>query len=747
MAAVCAAYIGIFSVYVLMPSVRKYALIIGIFCFLLFVLSLFLRKGKKFSARKVIFLFLMMISIIAACLRSSAYTEKTEISAKHYTDGEAHWAEGKITKVLYEEVFGSAYELRLISLDDEKVEFGLVLTVYGDEELSVDDIIRFQSEMETLSGTYEIYRKADGIFLSSETEDVEVLEPSKYEEQTFLECIRLYIKNHFEMYLKEDTAGLATALMTGNRDGLDGGLKLAYTRLGISHILAVSGLHLTVMVGGLGWILTRLYVPKKLRNLILIASAVFFAFLCGNSASIVRAAVMLIFFCLADMVRERNDSTTSLFVAVFLIIFFRPNAVYDVGMWLSFFATLGILTVMPVLSLFSVSHKSKFYVLKHIGFYLISVIGMSLAATFFTLPVIWIAFGGISLLAPFANLIFIPLMQILLYLLVFLMLFSWFPWLALKIGELTEGLSEFSETLAYRLSNLEDIYISLHYPFVPYLLFVLIAGILSVLLIKKIRPAWMFAVFALFVIGFGISYGRYTEMNRDISFVYLETDGKSDTVGFFSEGESMIVDISTGGSSLYREVSQRLEDFCEAELDVLVLTHYHSYHAGTLQKLVNHLKIHQILLPEPKTDNEREYFARICSVISEKTEIIIYQTDTEEIVTVGEITLHLPQKEYLKRSSHPIVCFSADIGDDGKGFSYLGAGATETDFAEDIRSVTVLGTHGPTMKNIFDATLFENAELVIFSEKATSDWTEIEKISEKSVYAEDFGGYIRIMFE
>ena len=66
---------------------------------------------------------------------------------------------------------------------------------------------------------------------------------------------------------------------------------------------------------------------------------------------------------------------------------------------------------------------------------------------------------------------------------------------------------------------------------------------------------------------------------------------------------------------------------------------------------------------------------------------------------------------------------------------------------EDIRSVTVLGTHGPTMKNIFDATLFENAELVIFSEKDTSDWTEIEKISEKTVYAEDFGGYIRIMFD
>jgi len=747
MAAVFAAYIGIFSAYVLIPNARKYIFIIGIFCFLLFAINLLLQKGRKFSARKVVVLVLMLISVVTACFRSAAYAERTDVTVKHYADGKIYLAEGKITKVLYEEVYGSAYEMRLFALDEQEAEIGLVLTLHKNIELSVGDTVRFQGEMKELSDTYEIYRKAGGIFLSSETEELEVLEPVKDTEPSFLENIRQSLKNHFEAYLKEDTAGLATALMTGNRDGLDGGLKLAYTRLGVSHILAVSGLHLTVMIGGLGWILTRFYVPKKLRNLILIAGAFFFAFLCGLSASIVRAAIMLTFFCLADMVGERHDSVTALFFAIFLIVFFRPNSVYDVGMWLSFSATLGILVVMPVLSVFSVSHKSKFYILRRIGFYFISIIGMSLAATFFTLPVIWIAFGGISLLAPLANLIFIPLTQILLYLLVFLTLFGWFPWLSVKIGGVIDGVSEFSEMLAYKLSNIKDVYISLRYPFVLYLLLALIFGILIVLFIKKIQPAWIFAVFALFTVAFGICYGEYMEMNRDISFVYLDTDGKSDAVGFFSEGESMIVDISTGGSSLYREVSERLEDFCEAELDVLVLTHYHSYHAGTLQKLVNHLKIHKILLPEPKTENEKEYFARICSVISGKTEMVIYQTDGTENVTVGEITLHLPQKEYLKRSSHPIVCFSADIGEDGKGFSYLGAGATETDFSEDVRSVTVIGTHGPVMKNIFDAAPLAQAELVIFSERAMSDWTETERISEKTVYAEDYDGYIKIMFE
>ena len=51
------------------------------------------------------------------------------------------------------------------------------------------------------------------------------------------------------------------------------------------------------------------------------------------------------------------------------------------------------------------------------------------------------------------------------------------------------------------------------------------------------------------------------------------------------------------------------------------------------------------------------------------------------------------------------------------------------------------------MKNIFDAAPLAQAELVIFSERAMSDWTETERISEKTVYAEDYDGYIKIMFE
>ncbi|MBQ3489526.1 MAG: ComEC/Rec2 family competence protein [Clostridia bacterium] len=748
MAAVFAAYIGIFSAYVLLPDIRRYVFIIGISVFILFAVNLFLRtRGQKFSVRKAAVLVLMAVAVMASYVRGIQYAEKTDVTAQYYADGEIHRAEGCITKVLYEEIYGSSYTVRLILLDETATDIGLILTLPQHGMLAVGDIVRFDGKMSGLTDTYENYQKADGIFLAAEAETAEAIGSIDEKEPLLFEKIRLFLRNHFEKNLKKETAGFAIALMTGNREHLSSDFRLAYTRLGVSHVLAVSGLHLTIIVGGLNLILRLCWIPKKYRSFLLIGSAFFFAGICGFSASVVRAAVMMSLYYLSDMFGERHDSSTALFFAIFLIVFFQPDSVYDVSMWLSFLATLGILSILPVLSVFNVSHRSKYYIPRKIAYYFISLLGMSLAATFFTLPVVWTSFGGISLIAPLANLIFVPLTQIILYLLMFLTLFAWFPWLSLRIGELIDLIAKDSETLANKLSDIDGIYMSLRYPFVPALLVSLAIGILAVMLIRKIRPAWIFAVFTLFMISFGICYGNYTGMTQDISFAYLETDGKSDTVGFVSRGKTMIVDLSTGGDFLYRKIPERLGDFYESEIDVFVLTHYHRYHAGSLRKMISNVKIHKILLPKPQTDKEQEYFEQIYSIIKEYADIEIYETDGTHIETMGEITLYLPETAYLKRSTHPLIAFSADIGDDEKGFSYLGSGVTETDFSNDVRSVTVLGVHGPVMKNIFDSTPMEQAELVIVSEKSIANWITTERISEKTVYAEDYGGYIKIMFE
>jgi hypothetical protein len=344
-----------------------------------------------------------------------------------------------------------------------------------------------------------------------------------------------------------------------------------------------------------------------------------------------------------------------------------------------------------------------------------------------------------------SNLIFVPLIQILLYLLTALTLFGGIPFLAEPIGGAAQALISFICDMAVRLSDIRGIYVSLRYPFLPWMIALLIVGVLAVLMIKKVKTAYIFAVFAFCFVFYAVGSLGYTHMEGENTYVYLETDGKSDAVGIVSEGKTVLVDISTGGYSVLGRAADHIEEFCECELDVLVLTHYHFYHPNTLRKLMNRLKIHQIYLPEPITEDDLFCYQVICSQLAGSVEITVYPANGTEAVQVGNASLSLPETEYLERSTHPIVRFTGTIGE--KGFTYLGEGATETDLSGDKNEVMIFGSNGPSVKHIFDSEPIAHAELVIFADPSHAELTDTEIVTGKIAFPEDYGGWIKILFE
>jgi hypothetical protein len=264
-------------------------------------------------------------------------------------------------------------------------------------------------------------------------------------------------------------------------------------------------------------------------------------------------------------------------------------------------------------------------------------------------------------------------------------------------------------------------------------------------MIKKVKMAYIFAVFAFCFVFYAVGSLGYMHMEGENTYVYLETDGKSDAVGIVSEGKTVLVDISTGGYSVLGRAADHIEEFCECELDVLVLTHYHFYHPNTLRKLMNRLKIHHIYLPEPITEDDLFCYQVICSQLAGSVEITVYPADGTEAVQVGNARLSLPETEYLERSTHPIVRFTGTIGE--KGFTYLGEGATETDLSGDKNEVMIFGSNGPSVKHIFDSEPIVDAELVIFADPSHAELTDTEIVTGKIAFPEDYGGWIKILFE
>ena len=744
LAAILGIYIGVFSIYVLAPRMRPYAFPIGLTVTLIFAAALCLKNKKAaVSAKNALLIALAALSLVFACVRGSLFIAKTEAEAQKYLDQAPHTVTGAVTEVLYEKNYGSSYEIALSSVDRKEADFGVMLYLPYNGALSVGDTVRFEAVFSEPDREYGAYRKADGVLLTAESEAVEMTGGGEVPRLGLFGKLRLAIKTNFEAYMNDTEAGFATALLTGNKENLGARIRLAFTRIGISHILAVSGLHLSIVIGGLDLLGRWIGVPRKLKNFILIACTVFFAGICGFSASIVRAAVMHSFYYVADTIGERNDSPTSLFVAIFLIVLVNPASVYDVGMWMSFLATFGILTAAPIIS-DMIGWDLPRTARKILGFFL-SLICMTLSAVFFTLPITWTAFGGVSLLSPLANLIFIPLTQIILYLLIVLTLVGGIPFLANPIGQAAQLLISVMTELAEAVSDWKGIYVSLRYPFVAWVIAALIVGILAVLFIRRVKLVHIFTVFALCCVIYGAGYFAYAQAVKDSAYVYLQTDGKSDAVGVVSGNETVIIDISTGGYSVLSDAAKHAEDFYACEIDVLVLTHYHSYHANTLHRLTESVKVRRLLLPTPSSEQDREYYRELCDQLEGIVEIDTYQADGTQRLEVGNAEIALPRTEYIKRSTHPIVSFSVSLED--KGLSYLGESATETDVYGMENAVMIFGSHGPSAKHIFDPSPIADAELVVFADRSYMELTDTEAFADRLVFPEDYGGWIRILFE
>ncbi|MBO5774341.1 MAG: hypothetical protein J6R44_05865, partial [Clostridia bacterium] len=108
----------------------------------------------------------------------------------------------------------------------------------------------------------------------------------------------------------------------------------------------------------------------------------------------------------------------------------------------------------------------------------------------------------------------------------------------------------------------------------------------------------------------------------------------------------------------------------------------------------HYVKIHNILLPEPTSEQDAVYYRAICAQLADDVAIGTYPTDGTQSLRVGNALLSLPETEQINRSTHPIVRFSVSVGD--KGVSYLGESATETDFSDDANAVVIFGSNGPS---------------------------------------------------
>lgn len=222
-----------------------------------------------------------------------------------------------------------------------------------------------------------------------------------------------------EAGLSEKSVALSLGLLLGDKSHIEGQTKAEIRQAGMSHLLAVSGLH----IGILWYLLNFLCRPFHLLPLpqgtyplwrlcyrpVNMALLWVYIFLIGAPISAVRAGIMLSFIEISRLAKADTWGFNNLYSAALLILVFSPSQLYQPGFQLSFLATAGILAFRPWL------HGPK----------LQQLVMVSLAAQVFTFPIVAFWFHQVPILGWVQSVLVVPFIAVLIYLLVSLLVFSY----------------------------------------------------------------------------------------------------------------------------------------------------------------------------------------------------------------------------------------------------------------------------------------------------------------------------------
>ncbi len=331
--------------------------------------------------------------------------------------------------------------------------------------------------------------------------------------------ISISIQSVLRKYIPDkENFALADGILLGHRAEIDEELYNAFAYTGIMHILSVSGLHVGIIYGMLVFFLS--FVKEKSKR-IKIAKFVFvllfiwlFAFITGLSPACVRAAILFSLLNFGSLMNENTNGINLLSGAAVLQLLIDPNNLFDIGFQLSYLAMLGLfMFTNPIYSLFYHSNKLIDHTWK--------LWSASIAAQLFTVPLSIYYFGNFPTYFLLANIFAIPLSAVILWLSVFVVLFSFIPPFSTLIGWIDSIAIRLFIEFTYFISNLPmgklyNLYISKTQLII---LFIAVTSLSFFVILKK--STYLFACLMLFLTAILLSYVYdIQQLKRSETIVY-----------------------------------------------------------------------------------------------------------------------------------------------------------------------------------------------------------------------------------
>ena len=318
----------------------------------------YFRYVKIFFNRKSIYL-IVIISIISNLIVNFQNRRYENV----YKDGEELTLIAIVDSNKEEKEYKDTYEIKIIeyrnvgSKENEKYKeekyknTKLILSVnrnknieleYGDKVLIKGEFVE-PSEARNYGGfDYKEYLKSIKIYGTIKADNVEFLANNNNNSIfTFANNINLKIKENINKLIPEKYSAIFTGLILGDTSKVEEEVNDNFKIANISHVLAISGMHITYIVLGIELLLKK-GIGKRKTRIVTIIILVIYMFITGFSPSVVRASIMGIVMLISKLIHRKNDIWTSISLSLLILLVYNPFLILNVGLQLSYLGTIGI---------------------------------------------------------------------------------------------------------------------------------------------------------------------------------------------------------------------------------------------------------------------------------------------------------------------------------------------------------------------------------------------------------------------
>ncbi len=642
----------------------------------------------------------------------------------------------------------TTYAVALRSINGEAAQGTAILSCYYVSDLQAGYAVEMTATVTDLaaaaSDAYdENAMLADGFcvaLLSFEETDYTV---TNREDGLFWVCLgalRHELSSRLTFLVREAGAdkhseGLPSAMLLGDRSVLTDTVRRDFSRAGLAHMLAISGMHMTLLFGILASLLRLVGIPRRVRPILLAVLAGAYLLFLGFPPSATRAVIMLWTVYLSVVSSARADPLTSLGLAGAGILACFPYAVMDVGFWMSFSATLGLVILMPLVQRYVSRCKPRGNrpLMRRLCNLLVGIASglvTGVVAMTFSMWITSVAIGEMSLLSPAATVLLAPAMTAVLLLSCLCLLLSGTGLANVLAHPLTWVCDAMSDAAAL-FSQPSWAVVSLRHAAVSVAIAVLTVLLLAALAIRlPQRRRW--AALVMVAVGWcGVftAFGAvvYAESDK-YKISYVQPSEASESLVLIDGREATVIDLSNGSKTSFLNTVREAKARGATEVSEWVLTHYTTRTPGSLCLLFGQSMVRELYLPNPQ-DSDDYYLMLSCMEKAELYGVPVRLYEYGSDISVAEDADIRVQNDSIARSARPIR--TVEIRATEQSLVYCGAAFSESALLSelapviDVCDVLIFGNQGPIIKEPYGAGLsLRDVATVVLADAQTAVWLE-----------------------